>query len=229
VTNLSAQGLSTAYDQAITANAVIGAATSTVDAHFKNPTTGAALTSDIANQLKRVARMIEARESLGHARQAFFVTQGGYDTHSDQVDSTNTATGVQAALYTDLAMALAGFYNALGALGLQKDVVAFTMSDFGRSYRANGQRGTDHAWGSNQLVLGGPLRARTVHGRYPDQVFGGVEDCHIDGRWIPSIAVEEYVGGLVQWFGVAPADLPYIFPNWATWNGGGRGPVPFFA
>ncbi|MET3665606.1 hypothetical protein ABIC66_003183, partial [Caulobacter sp. 1776] len=29
-------------------------------------------------------------------------------------------------------------------------------------------------------------------------------------------------------YGVSPADLPYVFPNWANWNGGGRGPVPLF-
>jgi uncharacterized protein (DUF1501 family) len=143
--------------------------------------------------------------------------------------NADTATGTQAALFADLAMALAGFYNAMTALGLAKNVTAFTMSDFGRTYKANAQRGTDHAWGSNHLIVGGALKPQTVHGRYPDQILGGPEDAASDGRWIPSIAVEEYVGAIAQWYGVAPADMPYVFPNWATWNGGGRGPVPLFA
>ena len=228
VTQLSSQAINAAYDQAAAANAVISGTTSIVDAYFKNPTTGAALTSDVAHQLLRVARMIEARGSLGHAKQAFFVSQGGYDTHAAQVDAANTATGTQAGLFSDLAMALLGFHGALTALGVAGNVTTFTMSDFGRVYKANAQRGTDHAWGNNHLVMGDALAGATVHGRYPDQVFGGAEDVNVDGRWIPSIAVEEYVGAIANWYGVAAADMPYVFPNWATWTANGRGPVPLF-
>ena len=77
-------------------------------------------------------------------------------------------------------------------------------------------------------MLGGALAKGKVHGRYPDMTFGGPEDAATDGRWIPSIATEEYIGAIAQWYGVSAADLPYIFPNWSTWNGGGRGPVPLF-
>ena len=77
-------------------------------------------------------------------------------------------------------------------------------------------------------MVGGALANQKVHGRYPDMVFGGAEDISNDGRWIPSIAQEEYIGSIAQWLGVASADMPYVFPNWSTWNGGGRGPVPLF-
>ncbi|CAN5347673.1 hypothetical protein BH10PSE3_BH10PSE3_11870 [soil metagenome] len=70
--------------------------------------------------------------------------------------------------------------------------------------------------------------SRKVHGRYPDMAFGGPEDAYTDGRWIPSIAVEEYIGAIAQWYGVSATDMPYVFPNWSTWNGGGRGPAPLF-
>jgi len=221
VTDLTGKGMSSAYAQAVAANTVISATTSVVDKFFVNPTTGVALTSDISRQLLRAARMIEARGSLGHAKQTFFVSQGGYDTHVGQLGTHN-------AIYADLANALAGFYNAMKALGLQDNVTAFTMSDFGRVFKGNSQAGTDHAWGSNHIVLGGALAKGKVHGRYPDMTFGGPEDASNDGRWIPSIATEEYVGAIAQWYGVSAADLPYIFPNWSTWNGGGRGPVPLF-
>ena len=227
-TNLTAQGISSAYAQAVTANTIVSAATSTVDQYFKNPTNGAVLTSDISRQLLRVARMIEARTTLSHTKQVFFVSQGGYDTHSNQVNTGATATGTQASLYSDLAMALAGFYNAMKALSLADNVTAFTMSDFGRVYKSNAQLGTDHAWGSNHLVVGGALVGQTVHGRYPDQTLGGPDDANNDGRWIPSIAIEEYVGAIAGWYGVAASDMPYVFPNWSTWSGGGRGPVPMF-
>ncbi|WP_421736929.1 DUF1501 domain-containing protein [Caulobacter sp.] len=221
MTDLTGKGMSSAYAQAVAANTVISATTSVVDKYFVNPTTGVTLTSDISRQLLRAARMIEARDSLGHAKQTFFVSQGGYDTHVGQL-ATHTA------IYADLANALAGFYNAMKALGLQNNVTAFTMSDFGRVFKGNSQAGTDHAWGSNHLVLGAALAKGKVHGRYPDMTFGGPEDSANDGRWIPSIATEEYIGAIAQWYGVSAADLPYIFPNWSTWNGGGRGPVPLF-
>ena len=227
VTQLSGQAMSTAYDQAVAANAVISGTASVVDQYFKDPVSGAALTSDIARQLLRAARMIEARGALGHARQVFFVSQGGYDTHANQTNA-DTSTGVQADLYTDLALALAAFYAATKALGVGQKVTTFTMSDFGRVYKANAQRGTDHAWGSNHLVISGALAGKTVHGRDPDQVFGGAEDVNVDGRWIPSIAIEEYVGAIAGRFGVAAADMPYVFPNWSAWSTGGRGPVPLF-
>lgn len=221
ITDLTGKGMSSAYAQAVQANTIISATTSAVDKYFVHPTTGAALTSDISRQLLRAARMIEARGNLGHAKQTFFVSQGGYDTHTGQIGTHN-------ALYADLANALAGFYNAMKALGLQDNVTAFTMSDFGRVFKGNASGGSDHAWGSNHLVLGGALANGKVHGRYPDMAFGGAEDSSNDGRWIPSIATEEYVGAIAQWYGVSAFDLPYAFPNWSTWNGGGRGPVPLF-
>lgn len=222
VTDLTAKGMSSAYAQAVAANTIVAAATSTVDKYFVNPANNATLTSDISRQLLRAARMIEARNSLSHAKQTFFVSQGGYDTHTNQLASHNT-------LYADLALALAAFYNAMKSLGLQDNVTAFTMSDFGRVFKGNASVGTDHAWGSNHLVVGGAVTAGKVHGRYPDMTFGGPEDSSNDGRWIPSIATEEYVGAIAQWYGISAADLPYVFPNWSTWNGGGRGPVPLFS
>ncbi len=221
VTDLTGKGMSSAYAQAVQANSVVTATTSAVDKYFVNPTTGAALTSDLSRQLLRAARMIEARGALGHAKQTFFVSQGGYDTHTNELAAHN-------GLYADLANALAGFYNAMKALGLQDNVTAFTMSDFGRVYKGNASGGSDHAWGSNHLVVGGALANGKVHGRYPDVTFGGNDDASNDGRWIPTIATEEYVGAIARWYGVSAADLPYVFPNWANWNGGGRGPVPLF-
>ena len=225
MTSLTGQGISSSYGQAVTANTILTSTTSTTDQYFKDPTTGAALTSDVAHQLMRVARLVEARGTLGHTQQVFFASQGGYDTHSGQVAAADTSTGLQAGLFSDLANALAGFYSAMKGLGVQDEVTAFTMSDFGRVFKANAQLGTDHAWGSNHLVIGGAVKDQQVIGAYPDTTLGGQDDAIGDGRWIPTIAQEEYIGAIAQWFGVAAADMPYVFPNWATWSGGGRGPI----
>ncbi|WP_084579195.1 DUF1501 domain-containing protein [Sphingomonas azotifigens] len=222
-----AQAMTTNYDQAATANTIL-AGTAATDAFFTNPTTGAALTSDLAKQLMVVARMIAARGTLGHARQNFLVSQGGFDTHSSQVQAGNTAAGLHAGLLGDLAMAMAGFHKAMGSLGLAANVTSFTMSDFGRTYLGNGQAGTDHAWGSNHLVMGGDVAPGAVLGRYPDPVLGGADDITKEGRFVPGVAQEEYLGAIARWHGVADADLPYVFPNWSTWSSAGRGPLALF-
>lgn len=198
------------------------------DAYFIDPSTNLPLSSGIAKQLMRVARMVASRSTLGHGRQAFFASQGGYDTHSAQA-SGNATTGSHAALLKDLALALAGFYNAMASMGLQESVTAFTMSDFGRTLRSNGSVGTDHGWGGNHIVVGGGLKPFTVHGRYPDTTLGGADDSDGQGRFIPTISQEEYIGSIMRWHGVPASDMSYIMPNWETWSSNGRGPVPFFA
>ncbi len=227
IADVTAQQITSAYTQATTANTIL-TASSSVDAFFINPTTGAALTSDVSRQLLRVARLIEARSSLGHDRQTFFVTQGGYDNHSAQVN-TDTSTGTHANLLGDLAMALAAFYKAMKAMGMSENVTAFTMSDFGRTFRGNAQMGTDHAWGSNHLVISGNLRPRLVHGIYPSTVLGGNDDVSSEGRFIPTISQEEYLGAIAKWHGVVDSDLSYVLPNWSAWTSNGRGPLGLFA
>ncbi|URW76027.1 DUF1501 domain-containing protein [Sphingomonas donggukensis] len=227
IADVTAKQITAAYTQATTANTIL-TATSGVDAFFVNPTTGATLTSDVSRQLLRVARMIEARGSLGHDRQTFFVTQGGYDNHSAQVN-TDTSAGTHANLLGDLALALSAFHRALKSLGVADGVTTFTMSDFGRTYKGNAQAGTDHAWGSNHLVMGAALKARTVHGLYPATTLGGADDVASEGRFLPQIAQEEYLGAIARWHGVTDTDMPYVMPNWSTWTTGGRGPLGLFA
>jgi uncharacterized protein (DUF1501 family) len=228
ITGMTGQGLSSAYSQAATATGILNAATSPVDAFFVDAT-GAPLTSDISQQLLRVARMIVSRGTLGHDRQVFFVSpQDNYDTHEGQTVGGDPTQGTEAQLLGDLATAMAGFYAAMKGMGLSSNVTTFTMSDFGRVYRGNASNGSDHGWGNNHIVLGGGLGASRIQGAYPDQTLGGPADAIGDGRWIPSIAIEEYLSAIVNWYGVAASDLPYIFPNWSAWNGGGRGPVPLF-
>lgn len=223
----TARDVNGSYAQATTANGIISA-TSTLDSFFVNPTTGAALTSDVARQLMRVARMIDARGSLGHGRQTFFVSQGGFDNHSGQVNGGTNDTGTHANLLGDLAMALAGFHRAMQSIGMAENVTSFTMSDFGRTYRGNAQNGTDHAWGGNHLVMGGNVAPGGIFGAYPEPVLGGATDVSSEGRFVPAVSQEEYIGAIARWHGVSDADMPYVFPNWSTWSTAGRAPLGLF-
>jgi uncharacterized protein (DUF1501 family) len=163
-----------------------------VDHHFQT------LTSDIASQLHRVARMIEMRDHFGEPRPAFIVSQYGHDTHADQVAEGDPSCGRQADLYGDLAVALAAFQSAMAELGLSRNVTAFTVSEFGRAYRGNSRRGTDHGWGNNHLVLGAAATG-AIRGAYPDPTLRGPDDVTGDGRWLPSFSVEDYLAPIARW------------------------------
>ncbi len=166
----------------------------------------AGVNGSLADQLYQTAKLIGARASLGVMRQGFFVSMGGFDTHNEQ-------RGEHAQRLSELATALAAFQRALDALVVADQVTTFTLSDFGRTFRINANAGTDHAWGSPHLVLGGSVRGGAFYGRYPDLTIGGPDDAGADGAFIPSVATEQYGATLARWFGVPAALLPQVFPN----------------
>jgi uncharacterized protein (DUF1501 family) len=167
---------------------------------------GAVLNTSIANQLKQVARLIEANAALGVKRQFFFVSLGGFDHHS------NLLTG-QSTLFNQLSPALAAFYNYTVGAGVASNVTTFTMSDFSRTFIGNGNLGTDHAWGAHHLVIGGAVKGGDFYGTFPDLTVKGLDDSGSNGAWLPTISVDQIGATLASWFGVAGVDLPYVFPN----------------
>jgi len=90
-------------------------------------------------------------------------------------------------------------------------VITFTQSDFGRTLTSNGD-GTDHGWGSHQLVMGGPVLGRKIYGTMPLLEIGGVDDVS-GGRMIPTISADQYAATLARWFGVAESELAAIAPH----------------
>ena len=161
--------------------------------------------SSLGDQLRMVARLISVRNALGVKRQIFFVSLGGFDTHSAQV-------AAQGNLLADLGQSLAAFHAATVELGVDSQVTTFTGSDFGRTYRSNGT-GTDHGWGSCQFVLGGTVRGGNFYGRWPNLALAGPDDSGSIGRFIPTTAVEEYGATLATWYGLPSTDLAAVFPN----------------
>jgi len=160
----------------------------------------------LAKQLMQVAKLIEARASLGAKRQIFFVALNGFDTHSGQL-------GTQSALFAQLAPALKAFYDATVQLGVASNVTTFTLSDFGRTFQPNTDGGTDHGWGSHHFVIGGAVRGRQFYGQYPVLALDGPDDAGKEGRWIPTTAVDQYAATLATWFGVSTSDLSVVVPN----------------
>lgn len=173
--------------------------------------------TSLGRQLKQVALLIKActdpLAGINMKRQIFFAQIGGFDTHSAEI-------GGQGNLLTQLSQAISAFYAATVELGVQDNVTAFTMSDFGRTLQPAGSGvnavGTDHAWGNHQLIVGGSVLGQTFYGTYPTLRLGGPDDTdggsNPRGRWIPTTSVEQYAATLATWYGLSTADLSTVFP-----------------
>jgi uncharacterized protein (DUF1501 family) len=166
--------------------------------------------SYFASQLQQVAKIIQVRSALGLRRQIFFVSMGGFDTHSGQLPQ-------QDSLFNDLNQSLSAFYQATVEMGVAPNVTSFTLSDFGRTYQPNSD-GTDHAWGGHHIIIGGAVKGGDFYGTFPTLAVNGPDDATGQGRWVPTTSLDQYAATLAAWFGVAAADLPSIFPNLANFT-----------
>ena len=173
----------------------------------------------LGNQLRQVAKVIKFNSTspvLQLNRQIFFCQLGGFDTHQNQI-------ATQSGLLTQLSEAVKAFYDATVELGVDNQVTTFTLSDFGRTFQPAGTgaaAGSDHAWGNHHFVVGGAVRGGDFYGEvgpggtvFPVLQLSGPSDTDSRGRWIPTTAVEQYAATLASWYGVAPSDLPLVFPN----------------
>ncbi|HLK66819.1 MAG TPA: DUF1501 domain-containing protein [Bryobacteraceae bacterium] len=161
----------------------------------------------LADQLLMVAKLISLRTQLGLTRQIFFCTLGGFDTHSDEINTQVTLLG-------QLSGAVGAFYTATQELLVDQQVTTFTTSEFGRTLTPNGNAGTDHAWGNHHFVIGSGVKGGAMYGTFPSLALGSPNDTNTRGTLIPTTAVDQYVATLAQWFGVSgSANLTQVLPN----------------
>ena len=102
---------------------------------------------------RRIARLMRGGYNLG------FVDVGGWDTHVNQ----GGATGYLADRLGELGRGLAGFADEIGEEPW-RDTIVVVVSEFGRTFRENGDKGTDHGHGSTYMVLGGNVRGGRMAG-----------------------------------------------------------------
>ena len=189
-----------AIDLSATVSPIISNGSSSIQGLF------AGQNNSISQQLLAVAKLIEARNSIGIKRQIFFVSLGGFDTHTNEINT-------QKSLFDQLSPALKTFYDATVQLGVANNVTSFTLSDFGRTFKPAAGQGSDHAWGNHQLVIGGAVKGGDFYGKYPTLQLSGPDDVTAEGRWLPTTAVDQYAATLATWFGLPAADLAAVLPT----------------
>ena len=163
----------------------------------------------MASGLSMAAKLIAARNTLNAKRQTFFIGVGDFDTHGDQVRRHTL-------LMQQINAALAAFYQATVELGIADKVTTFTASDFGRTLTSNGD-GTDHGWGSHQLIMGGAVKGGDIYGQMPDLAINSNDDMG-EGRIIPTTSMDQYAASLATWFGLSPSAYADVFPNLSYFN-----------
>jgi uncharacterized protein (DUF1501 family) len=167
--------------------------------------------TSLGAQLQQVAEIIQVHSALGMRRQIFFCSLGGFDTHTNEINTHNM-------LYPQLSAALAAFYDATQELGIAQNVTTFTESDFSRTFQPTSGGGSDHAWGSHHFVVGGAVQGGRIFGKFPTFELGGPDDADVRGRWIPTTSVDQYGSTLCSWFGIPANALATVFPNAANFS-----------
>ena len=153
--------------------------------------------------LQQIAQLIKANVGVEVA----FADIGGWDTHVNETGGQPT-NGQLANNLAQFAQALAAFYQDLG--DRMEDITLVTMSEFGRTARENGDRGTDHGHANVMFVLGGDVRGGKVYGEWP----GLQEEQLYEGRDLAlTTDFRDVLGELVARH-VGNTNLKSVFPGY---------------
>jgi uncharacterized protein (DUF1501 family) len=157
------------------------------------------------DSLRQLAQLIKANLGV----QVAFADIGGWDHHVNE----GSTQGQIANVLRDFSGSLSAFWIDLGDLA--DDTVVITMSEFGRTARENGNRGTDHGHANVMFVMGGPVKGGKVYGQWPgldqSQLYEG-RDLAVttDFRRVLGEAVERHLGN---------SKLDQVFPGFGDQAG----------
>jgi uncharacterized protein (DUF1501 family) len=157
------------------------------------------------DSLRQLAQLIKANLGV----QVAFADIGGWDHHVNEGSTEGQLSNVLG----DFSQSLAAFWTDLGDLG--EETVVITMSEFGRTARENGNRGTDHGHANVMFVLGGPVKGGKVYGRWPglnqSQLYEGRDlALTTDFRQVIGEAVAQHMGN---------SNLNTVFPGYDNQRG----------
>lgn len=178
--------------------------------------------NDIAQRLRYIAQTMPYYKVTGAPRQIYFTEWGNFDTHANQ-RYTNVMTGNanQDGQLAQLAKALAAFDQSMMAAGMSNEVAVLVTSEFNRTLDPAAGNGSDHAWGSHWMVMGGRVNGARMYGqKFPSLVLGGVDDVHEQkrGYWLPQISSDQVAADLLTWLGLPSDKLSLVMPNLANFS-----------
>lgn len=178
---------------------IMGAARKEIEAEMKAANGNAVSTDRLEQEARRIARFMADRYNLG------FVDVGGWDTHVGQ----GAASGLLSNRLGQLGRALAAYADAMGPAWKHTTVVV--ISEFGRTFRENGNKGTDHGHGTVYWVMGGNVQGGRIAGRQ----VGVKRDTLFQDRDYP--VLNEYrsvfAGLFSRLYGLDQARLARVFPG----------------
>jgi uncharacterized protein (DUF1501 family) len=152
------------------------------------------------DSLRQLAQLLKANLGV----QVAFADIGGWDHHVNE----GAVEGQLANVLADFSQALSALWIDLGDLG--QDTIIVTMSEFGRTARDNGNRGTDHGHANVMFVLGGLVKGGKVYGRWPgldqSQLYEGRDlALTTDFRQVLGEAISQHMGN---------KNLQEVFPGY---------------
>jgi uncharacterized protein (DUF1501 family) len=155
------------------------------------------------DSLRQIAQLIKADVGVEMA----FADVGGWDHHVNEV-GPRASQGQLAVRLTEFGQALAAFWLDLG--DRMRDIAVVTMSEFGRTARENGDRGTDHGHANCMFVMGGDVRGGKVYGQWP----GLAQEQLYEGRDLNlTTDFRDVLGELVKGQ-LGNQDLTKVFPGY---------------
>ena len=156
-------------------------------------------TSRLGQSLEQIGQLIKANIGV----EVLFVDCGGWDNHVNE----GGVQGQLSNLLRDLGNGLAAFHQDMG--DRMQDIIVVTMSEFGRTAKENGNRGTDHGHANCMFVMGGPIRGGFVYGRWP-----GLADHQLnEGRDLALTTDFRSVIGEILSKHIGVPDLAPVFPG----------------
>jgi uncharacterized protein (DUF1501 family) len=156
-------------------------------------------TSRIGQSLLQIGQLLKANIGV----EVLFVDCGGWDNHVNE----GGVQGQLSNLLKDLGQGLAAFHQDMG--DRMQDIVFVTMSEFGRTAKENGNRGTDHGHANCMFVMGGGVRGGQVYGKWP-----GLADHQLnEGRDLALTTDFRSVVGELLAKHIGAKDLNAVFPG----------------
>ena len=169
--------------------------------------------SGFGQGLQTIANTINGRSVIGASRQIFYLQQGEYDTHQNQLS-------LHSSFLSELDAGIGALMMALQEMGLENNVLVATHSDFNRTYTSNVTGGSDHAWGNHQLILGGGISGGRIVGSVPEPELNGSLDFNGYGTWIPNLSVTQMAASIGSWMGLSSSEVASVFPDLSNFSQG---------